>query len=287
MDVLKQTLGGAFEPAQVALDKLWQALPASPQICWYPSAGNCFRDLLIWNHYPALADVPEPDLYIHTDYARPGMAPGLPGDDRTRISILARYLLTVTPDIDYRVDPAFASLAGRASSEPIVELFHVRAESAIVGVIEKPVLYFHFENFNWFEQFVLQRGLNFTHLFKVREGCGMGGARASVSNLYPFLAQAGCRHMVADQEVHVRARPMVRYLRRYARQGTMPFSIEDLGAIGRLSDKDVRAFRINSKHGLGDNWLHRAFATITRNSAWEDSMAELPAIGPYQDEALS
>ena len=274
MQPLSRNLKGCHAAGQEALDALWSALPEQPSVCWYPSAGNCFRDLLIWNHYSALAEAPEPDLYIHTDYGRPGRIPEDYDDGRTRITPLARYRLVVSSAINYQVEPAYASHAGRSAEYPIVELLHVRAESGTVGTIEKPVLYFHFENFNWFEQFVLQRGLSLTHLFKLREGCGFGGARTSVSNLYPFLAQIGCRWLVADQEIHINRHIMERYLNQYASDGPKPFTIERKGGIGRLSDMDVKAFSIHPDDG-DRRWLDTALEQITRGSpwAWSDDRA--------------
>lgn len=267
MQSLSRNLKGCHPLGQQALDALWSSLPDRPNICWYPSAGNCFRDLLIWNHYSALDEVPEPDLYIHTDYGRPGRIPEDYDDGRTCITPLARFRLDVTPEIDYEVDPAYASHAGRSAEHPIVELLHVRAESNTVGKIEKPVLYFHFENFNWFEQFVLQRGLSLTHLFKLREGCGFGGARTSVSNLYPFLAQIGCRWLVADQEIHIDRHIMERYLNQYASNGPEPFIVERKGGLGRLSDMDVKAFSIHPADSDA-GWLDTALEKITRGSPW-------------------
>jgi hypothetical protein len=269
MQPLSNLLTGCHPQGQQALDMLWQSLPNKPTVCWYPSAGNCFRDLLIWNHYRALTDTPEPDLYIHTDYASPGRTPNDHDDGRTRITLPVRYRLNVSPEIRYQVDPGHASMAGQAADTAIAELIHVRAESKTVGTIDKPVLYFHFENFNWFEQFVLERGLKLTHLFKLREGCGFGGARTSVSNLYPFLGQIGCRWLVGDQEVHINDRVMKRFLRKYAPDGPAPFTVQKRGSLGELSNMEVKAFEI--RPGNGDDWLDQALNEITRGSMWEES----------------
>ncbi|MDZ7790343.1 MAG: hypothetical protein U5L08_07620 [Xanthomonadales bacterium] len=267
MHLLARLLSASHPRTRSALDTLWANLPEDPKICWYPSAGSCFRDLLIWNHYPALADVPEPDLYIHTDYARPGRVPHDHADGRTRVTLQMRDRLELSPEITYQVDPGYASLAGAAGDRAIVELLHVHAESNTVGVIDKPVLYFHFENFNWFEEFALKRGLPISHVFKLREGCGMGGARASVSNLYPFLARVGCRHLVADQEVHINERVMERYLESYAADGSKPFTMKRKGSIGRLSGMNVEAFEVHP--GCSDaTWFDRALRTITTGSPW-------------------
>lgn len=272
MHLLAQLLNGSHPRSRDRLDALWESLPEDPNICWYPSAGSCFRDLLIWNHYPALANVPEPDLYIHTDYSRPGRVPQDHNDGRTRVTLQMRDRLELPPEIAYQVDPAYASLAGAAADRPIVELIHVHAESKTVGSIDKPVLYFHFENFNWFEQFALKRGLRVSHVFKLREGCGMGGARTSVSNLYPFLAQIGCRHLIADQEIHLSKPVLHRFLSANASRGTKPFTIQRQGPIGELSNMHVESFRVISGSDRKD-WLEEALDTITHGSVWETSLA--------------
>jgi hypothetical protein len=272
MHPLAQLLSGSHPRSQDTLDALWESLPEEPKICWYPSAGSCFRDLLIWNHYRALADVPEPDLFIHTDYGRPGRVPHDHQDSRTRITLQLRDRLELSPEIAYQVEPTYASRAGAAAECPVVELLHVHAESKTVGVIDKPVLYFHFENFNWFEEFTLKRKLKISHVFKLREGCGMGGARTSVSNLYPFLARIGCRHLVADQEVHLSEPVLHRFLSANASRGSEPFTIERQGSIGELSNMHVEAFRVQPGSDRKD-WMDEVLRTIARGSTWEKGLA--------------
>ncbi len=58
--------------------------------------------------------------------------------------------------------------------KPELSLLEVQVESKQIGTFTKPVLFLHFENYNWFQQFVLQGSLKLSHLFKLHEGCGFG-----------------------------------------------------------------------------------------------------------------
>ncbi|TVQ32592.1 MAG: hypothetical protein EA370_12315 [Wenzhouxiangella sp.] len=272
MDMLQRLLTGATASAGKALERLWSGLPGEPSICWYPSAGNCFRDLLVWRHYPVLREAPEPQLYIHTDYID-----GLPDQDEyrdrhTRVSVAARHPLALNEPIRYRVDPAYASLAGLAPNQLGVELLEIHVQSDSAGEFRRPVLYFHMENFNWFEEFVLARGLRISHLFKLREGCGFGGARASVSNLYPFLARAGCRWLIADQEVHLDQHLGRRLTGRHSPSGPEPWQITRTIRLGELSGMEVQAHQLEP--GKQTDWLSRATERITRGSPWAVSASQ-------------
>ena len=282
MHMLQTLLTGGSPNASEALANLWASLPGDPGICWYPSAGNCFRDLLIWRHYPQLRELPAPRLFIHTDYIA-----GLPDqpeyrDRHTCIRIEERHSLKTSEPIHYRVDPAFASLAGLAPEQLEIELLDVHVQSDTAGEFRQPVLYFHMENFNWFEELVLNRGLRFSHLFKLREGCGFGGARTSVSNLYPFLAQAGCQWLIADQEIHLDQHLIRRWTRRHAADEIRPWQITSSLALGELSGMNTLAHRIEYDVDASD-WLTMNLQSITCGSNWEIN----PAFNPRARDAAT
>lgn len=50
------------------LEGLWASLPDDPKICWYPSAGLCVRDLLVWRSSGLDQDFSEPALFSDIDY---------------------------------------------------------------------------------------------------------------------------------------------------------------------------------------------------------------------------
>lgn len=75
-------------------------------------------------------------------------------------------------------------------------------------------MFFHFENYNWFEQFVLRGDLKISHMFKLCEGCGFGGNRKSISSMYGLLGYMGCKYLLADQEIHFDEEMAEKLLRR-------------------------------------------------------------------------
>lgn len=272
--ILKAVLAPTSAASAAALDELWTTLPDEPALCWYPSAGNCFRDLLVWRHYAGLRSLPEPDLFIHTDYvADVDLSVGR-NDGRTEIEVIANHELAVDDSIEYRVDPDHVSLPGLALERPEARLLQVRAWTASVGEIIRPVLFFRFENFNWFRSFVLQGGLAISHLFKLREGCGFGGNRTSIANLYPWLRQAGVRYVVADQEVHIDQHLIDRLRARHATRPALPFRLQALGELGRLSDLDVMAWRLAPAVARED-WLEAVYCQLTEGSVWSN-----PTVSP-------
>jgi len=264
---LQGLLRGSTPAAERMWLDLWKRLPASPAVCWYPSSGNCFRDLLIWRHCPALASVPEPDLFVHTDYVNDGRLLAGWQDNRTRIDILEDEELCFDRPVGYRVDPEFASLSGLAGESPRVRLLQVRVRCRSTGEHHHPVVYFHFENFNWFREVVLGFDVKITHLFKLREGCGFGGCRTSVSNLYPLLWQIGCRYLVADQEVHLQRSLLSRLLRLHGGDESIAFMLQHLGFLETLSGLDVHAWQLRAAPAR-TGWMERMFEAVTSDSPW-------------------
>jgi hypothetical protein len=74
-------------------------------------------------------------------------------------------------------------------------------ESAF-GVIRKPVIYFFMENINFLDEVLLKNKISLSHFIKVREGCGMGGNRKSISIAYAFLGELKVKHILVDNEEH-------------------------------------------------------------------------------------
>lgn len=221
---LRGLIEARFGDGRWALEQALRPSGLCPSICWYPSAGNCFRDLWAWSN-PGLGMVGRPKLFIHTDYR--GFVSDIdPSDPNAgRMVIEERHELVFTQPIRYEVSSDHAARAGLANPEPQVELLVVSLDTEQIRVRTMPVLYFYFENINWFEAMVFDHAVKFSHLFKRREGCDGGGARASVMNLFPYLALGGCRHLLTDAEVQIDYDILKRIWGRHHEQIRAPFRL--------------------------------------------------------------
>lgn len=276
MSPLRKLVTASEETAAAHLKEFWTRRPGDkPSCCWYPSAGKCFRDLMVWKQYPQLQTQKPPDLFVHTDYlsrALPLELGVLHEDDHTQVSLRRVSKLSVNGNVDYEVSGDFVVFADQASPTPSALLIDVEVASDTCGKIRQSVLYFQFENLNWFEEFVLKRGLRISHLFKIREGCGFGGNRKSVSVVYGFLGRMGCRTLVADPEVHFDWQLFHDYCDRYRGPTNVAFHLSNLGRLDTLSGFEVRAFSIESGRGpCSETVVKEALETITRGSEWEPS----------------
>jgi hypothetical protein len=272
--MLREFLTGKSAEANEHLERFWSQLRTStPSVCWYPSAGECFRDLMVWKHWLGQ----EPDIFIHTDYwpaelltkLREGN-PVLHEDPNTVVRLTRASELELDRDIEYHVRGDFVDFADKANPEPRVQLLDITITSDICGQVSRSVLYFYFENLNWFEEFVLKRGLQVSHLFKLREGCGFGGNRQSVTVVYGFLGLMGCRFLLCDQEVHFDWDLFGEYNREYGGPANKAFAVQDRGNMGWLSGFEVKGFSVEVRQEpCSEEQIREALATITRGSPWD------------------
>lgn len=297
-DILHGLLEAPYKEGQKALDKALRRQWRMPSICWYPSAGNCFRDLWAWDQ-PLLNRIPPPRLFIHTDYQGP-----FDGIDRTdphfgAMEITERHPLIIKSDVLYEVSSSYAARAGLAHLTPKVELLLVSIDPEILNRKDPPslvpVLYFYFENINWFESMVFMKGLRFSHFFKRGEGLSGGDARASVFNLFSYFAAAGCRHLLVDPEVQIDYGLAKRLWGRYSDHVQKPFKLlrgsglksADLDDIGwkppDSATGTMRYFRllaVTNERALQSDlyqdsgpvpaWAEMALKRITAATPWDD-----------------
>jgi len=266
---LRELLVARGGDAEEHLECFWGQLSTpTPLVCWYPSAGSCFRDLMVWRHWLGR----DPDIVIHTDYLPTALPEGpiLHEDRHTKVRLIRTSELYIDPSILYHVNNDFVDFADQVAPGPRVRLIDIELESDICGEIRRPLLYFQFENLNWFEEFVLKRGLRISHLFKLREGCGLGGNRKSVSVVYGFLGLLGCRFLLCDQEAHFDWDLFNTYACRYAGPAHTAFAVRDLGKKGALSGFEMKAFSVEAlSRSCSVDHVREALRTITRGSAWD------------------
>jgi len=186
IDVLRGLLVGKNQLGAKRLDAYWESV--RPEVSWYPSAGACYRDVLFWNWARVAKNLTQgPSIFIHTDYNYKGCAVSkelFQPDKHTRVQILAVHHLGFKDTaLRYGINPAYAVFPESALGRPAADLLDIRLTSDALGIVTSSVLYFYWENINFLQEVVLARKLPITHLFKLREGCGLGGATV---NRFPW-----------------------------------------------------------------------------------------------------
>lgn len=286
-DRILRSLGSIYHEPFETMERLSEEFSLS----WYPSSGRCFRDLLAWRRIRPF-DFPEPDLMIHTDcWQNISFNEGqICNYEKTTVTITRKSQHLIDEKyIFYDVQSPYAYFERR--QRPELTLLEVQVESKQIGTFTKPVLFFHFENYNWFQQFVLQGGLKLSHMFKVREGCGFGGNSKSISSMYGLLGYMGCKYLLADQEIHfdpAMANNLTsqvnlnRFIYRgyFMRQREMrqqnrqhfdfpPFKIDTIDRFSKLSGYKtfIHAIKLLG-HDANPDWRNRVLATISNGSAW-------------------
>lgn len=273
-------------------------------LSWYPSSGKCFRDLLAWRRIRPF-DFPEPELIIHTDCCR-----NISFEKGEIIHKDKKTIVTITRKSQHRMDQnnVFYSFQSPYAHDerrrkPELSLLEVQVESKQIGTFTKPVLFFHFENYNWFQQFVLQGNLKLSNMFKLREGCGFGGNSKSISSMYGLLGHMGCKYLLADQEIHFdpamaesltnfefnteweHQMALDRHIDRghFMRQVQMhqkympnftaqPFKINTIDRYLNLSGYETFIHEIKPlEHDANPDWRNMALATISKGSPWYET----------------
>lgn len=92
---------------------------------------------------------------------------------------------------------------------------------------------------------MLSRKLRVSHIFKLREGCGFGFNRKSISVAYAFLNNIGCKYLLADAEIHF---DWHLFDRLRERQWPSAFAVREVCDVGQLSGFDVKLFEVVPKN---------------------------------------
>ena len=58
------------------------------------------------------------------------------------------------------------------------------------------------ENINFLDEVLLKNKISISHFIKVREGCGYGGNKKSISITYAFLGELKVKHILVDNQEH-------------------------------------------------------------------------------------
>lgn len=198
--MIKNILKAFDKQDDIILDSLQTQIGDFPNIAWYPSAGLDFRDLMEVNRTQI-----EPDIFFHTDYSSNWVKferGEVFNDQWTNVYIKGITELKFIKKINYRINPDFVDFPEHAYSRPKIFLLDVQIQSGFYGQINKPVIYFFMENINFLDEVLLKNNIKLSHFIKVREGCGMGGNRKSISLAYAFLGELKVKHILVDNQEH-------------------------------------------------------------------------------------
>jgi hypothetical protein len=240
-------LKGKDGRSQDRLDQLSLALGENPSLSWYPSAGNDYRDLMEFTTQRGQVNglVAFPDLLIHTDYMPTWVTQQNPlyDDGRTKVEMDGIFELELTVDIDYHVSSAHVVFKNDASPVPLIYLMDVTLTSETLGTTKKPVLYFLFENINFLDQILLKHKIRISHLVKVREGCGFGGNRTSISFVYYLLSALQTQFLLVDNRLDG-VLYLGQILKRKYNLFPLHYTPKQLSAIPSWSGMHVKVFEI-------------------------------------------
>ena len=173
------------------------------ELAWYPSAGNDYRDVLETSKARLAFHGFEqaPDVLIHTDPTTDCLnvcAPHVLHQDlRTTVTVTSVERIVI-PQPDQQEDDCHKQGARGA----VITLLDVTAWSDVLGLVNATVVHVPRSNYEFFNEFVVQGGIRFHTLIKVRLGCGFGLCNRCICAVYPWLYWAGCRQVLADGEVH-------------------------------------------------------------------------------------
>lgn len=238
---------------EIVLRRIFPEGHPDPALCYYPSAGNDYRDLLYTSQplSDSLGVHETPAVHLRTDYDNQYVK--LDGvvysDDRTTITIVARYRLELTHPVNYKVSPTFAVFTEHAHPTPVIWLMEVEVRSKTLGVFRRPVIYFMFENINFVSEILLRYAVKVSHFCKSREGCGFGGNRQSISVVYPFFRDLGVRYALVDDEVHFDERLFRRIAHHNYLSPNPRFKLQELSTIADWSGFRVKIFRVRPAVG--------------------------------------
>jgi hypothetical protein len=227
------------------------------KIAWYPSAGLDFRDLLELSN-PIYTETT--DLFIHTDYKpdwslhNDRFANFNIGQVQNEFNIDVDAIindvfeLELTQPINYSVNENYVDFPDDAPNTAKVFLLNVKVSHA-GNTVSKPVLYFVFENINFLEEILLKYRIKISHFVKVREGCGFGGNRKSISIVYAFIAKLGIKYLFIDNEEHTDFELVNRIKRRY-RVENCSCELNYINSIDNWSGNNVNVFEVESDNNL-------------------------------------
>ena len=250
-----QLLSGKEKASKLKLEELEVK---TKNIAWYPSAGLDFRDILELSNTNFTEETP--DLFIYTDYKPdwslenrnfetfPTGAIQNDFDNDCKANIDGVFELELTVEVNYFINAKYVDFPNDAPVTPKVFLLDVSVNQGEI-TITKPVLYFVFENINFLEEILLKYNIKISHFVKVREGCGFGGNKKSISIVYAFMAKLGIKYLFVDNEEHTDFQ-LIDKIRRRNRIGNISSDIQYVNSIENWSNMLVNIYKVIDDNNL-------------------------------------
>jgi hypothetical protein len=199
--MIKSILDVVHEKDKIILEHLHSKIGENPNIAWYPSAGDDFRDVIEAVTRTSI----KADLFFHTDYHRKWvqLQTGEVFNDRVTIVTINKITeLKFKRKVNYFVSPDYVDFPEDSYPRPKIYLLDVEIVCGH-GIINKPVIYFFMENINFLVEVLLKFKISLSHLIKVREGCAWGGNRKSITIAYALLGELNVKHILVDNRTDV------------------------------------------------------------------------------------
>ncbi len=174
------------------------------RMAWYPSCGHDMRDLLYMRdgYYllSGIEPVPQPDLYIHTDYILGSLLKG-----KFDVNVWfkdARTTMTVKwyeqlPSLNVPFHQEFVDFRQDEFYNQ-VHVVMMEVVSNKLGRYEVPVILCCVENTAFFATEILENKVTLTHICRIRYGTGLGGAKNDGFWMAYCLRNVGCELFITD-----------------------------------------------------------------------------------------
>lgn len=179
-----------------------------PQIAWYPSAGEDFRDVLYLSksYYQKNTieniEIEAPDIFIHTDYLDGNLFDKNVQEvvyydyPRTTIRLIHKEQLK---DLHLTLDGQIIDFPNGNEITHKVIFTILAIDSHKLGKWEIPLIYVFSENAAFVSEFALPNNAKFTHIINVAYGGGCGGGgRSSGIWIKNILRRIGCKILITD-----------------------------------------------------------------------------------------
>ena len=207
LQLLKQLKGEKNGLLKKYIDKL----DHTPNIAWYPSAGQDFRALMyLSREYSGYNKASEeetcfPELFIFSDYFPWDGSNFLDSkliyeDTRTKVEILDIELL---PDLNLPYDSEIIAFKPITKTKNRAVFMNVKVTSHRLGVLVRPVIYCFAVNEAFCSLVLLKNDAEISHLVHVRYGEGFGGSCSTGYWLRNILKKMKIKIYISRNGYHV------------------------------------------------------------------------------------
>jgi hypothetical protein len=237
---------------------------ADEKILWYPSSGNDFRDVInfssLVNRNIEANDLP--NLFIHNDYDSRSFDKITSSsvnnstifcDDNTTINIEEKIVLRFNLQAkgNYTVRERYVDFYEYKLNIPHIYLLRLSINTTKFGNIKANLLYVSFENINLFE-FFMSNSIKIDFMVKVREGCGFGGNRMSVTQVYYLLSRIGLKYLINDTEIHW-CEEVIEHLIGLSVKVPKPYTLNQIGSFENWSGFNVFINKVEYSNAVNTN----------------------------------